>query len=121
MNKFLFLAPLVLLAGCDRPGDETTSADEWTWSTVKSPQTGRCYEIATRVIALATALTPTAACLKCLANHLLPIIDRASAASAPHRADAARNQAQVLTSRGAFSFYIDITYRYPEVNTWVSI
>lgn len=50
ISKILLLAPLVLLTGCDRPGDETTSSDQWTWSTMKSPRTGRCYEVATRVL-----------------------------------------------------------------------
>ena len=47
---FMIMASVMVfgLAGCDNPGPATTSATQWTWSMMKSPQTGRCYEVATR-------------------------------------------------------------------------
>ncbi len=51
-KRYIVLAGIVLaLAACgDQPGPTTESADQWSWSLMKSPQTGRCYEVATRTV-----------------------------------------------------------------------
>ncbi len=50
-STLITISLVFLLTGCtDRPGPSMSDPQDFDWSIIKSPQTGRCYEVASRQI-----------------------------------------------------------------------